>query len=271
MNYYTDYRELYNHVDAVSIAASTPQHFRIARECIQQGLHVLIEKPITETVLEAKELINLSQKNDVKLQVGHLERFNPVRIALDQYLDTPLFIESNRLAPFNLRGAEVNVILDLMIHDIDLIQTMVRSPIKHISAHGAPILSPTIDIANARIVFENRCVANITASRVSFKKERKTRIFQKLNYLTLDYQEKRLTIFSKGTDELFPGIPNIIRHEATCAEEDALQNEINAFLQCIVNDTPPLVPGEDGLAALKTAGAITACIEQQLAEQYAHL
>ena len=268
---YSDYRELLPFVDAVSIAAPTLHHYEIAREFIKHGVHVLLEKPITHTVLQAKELINLAKLHAVKLQVGHLERFNAAYLALEPFLDNPLFIESNRLAPFTPRGADVNVVLDLMIHDIDLIQTLVKSPIKHIAAQGAPVLSQAIDIANARITFDNLSVANVTASRVSFKKERKMRIFQKNNYLSLDFQDKQLVVFSKGEDELFPGIPNILRHESIVPAQDALQSEIDAFLDCIINNTPPLVPGEDGLLALETATAITACIEQHLSAHYANV
>jgi predicted dehydrogenase len=261
---YTDYRALFGKVDAVSIAAPTLQHYTIARDCIEQGIHVLVEKPITQTVAEAQTLITLAKQHGVKLQVGHLERFNAARLALEPYLEKPLFIESNRLAPFTPRGADVNVVLDLMIHDIDLIQTMVKSPIKSIEAQGAPVLSQAIDIANARITFENLCIANVTASRVSFKKERKMRIFQTKNYLSLDYQDKKLMVLTKGSDELFPGIPGIDRHESVFTSGDALQTEIDAFVQCIVDNTSPLVPGEDGLAALETAARITHCIEQHL-------
>jgi predicted dehydrogenase len=185
---YRHYSDLFNQVDAVSIAATTCMHYEIARDFLAQGIHVLLEKPMTETVSQAKELIALAQTHQVKLQIGHLERFNAARLALDEYLETPLFIESNRLAPFNPRGADVNVILDVMIHDIDLIQHMVKSPILSILANGTPILTQDIDIANARITFANQCVANLTASRVSYKMERKTRIFQPNSYLSIDYQ-----------------------------------------------------------------------------------
>jgi predicted dehydrogenase len=268
---YLDYRDLFGLVDAVSIAATTQEHFTIARACLAAGIHVLIEKPITETVDQALELIKLAEANQVKLQVGHLERFNAARLALDPYLERPLFIESHRLAPFNPRGADVNVILDLMIHDIDIIQTIVKSPIKSIDAQGAPVLSGAIDIANARITFENYCVANVTASRVSFKKERKTRIFQKNSYISIDYQEKQFAVFEKGSGEMFPGIPDIVRHQSVFEPGDALLEEIKAFVQCIIHNTPPLVTGEEGCAALKTASAITALIHENLAERHAAL
>lgn len=266
---YMDYHDLFEHVDAVSIAATTKAHFEIAKACLRRGIHVLIEKPITETVAQAEELIALAKTHRVKLQVGHLERFNAARLALDGHIDRPLFIESNRLAPFNPRGADVNVILDLMIHDIDIIQTIVKSPIKQIDAHGAPVLSTAVDIANARITFENNCVANITASRVSFKTERKTRIFQPNSYISIDFQNKQFAIFHKGQTEIFPGIPDITRQESVFEKGDALLEEIKSFIHCIQNDTPPLVTGEEGAAALATAEKITNLIHQQLDAHHA--
>ena len=261
---FTNYRDLFGQVDAVSIAATTKQHYAIAKACLEQGIHVLVEKPITETVEEAQELIALAEANNAKLQVGHMERFNSARLALDEHLDKPLFIESHRLAPYNPRGADVNVILDLMIHDIDIIQTIVHSPIKHIEAQGAPILSSSIDIANVRISFENHCVANVTASRISFKTERKTRIFQANTYISIDYHEKQFAVFQKGEGEMFPGIPEITRHQSVFEKGDALLEEIKAFVRCIEDDSEPLVTGQEGCAALATAAEITALIQTNL-------
>lgn len=268
---YTNYRDLFGKVDAVSIAATTNEHYAIAKACLEQGIHVLIEKPITETVAQAQELIALAKKHNVKLQVGHLERFNSARLALEHHLEKPLFIESHRLAPFNPRGTDVNVILDLMIHDIDIIQTIVNSPITHIDAQGAPILSKSIDIANARITFESGCVANVTASRISFKTERKTRIFQPNSYISIDYHDKQFAVFQKGEGEMFPGIPEVTRHQSVFEKGDALLEEIRAFINCIVQDTIPLVTGEEGCAALATAAKITTLINKNLSEQYAKL
>ena len=268
---YLDYRDLFGKVDAVSIAATTQKHYEIAKSCLEQGIHVLIEKPITETVNQAEELITLATKNKLKLQVGHLERFNSARIALEPYLETPLFIESERLAPFNPRGADVNVILDLMIHDIDIIQNMVKSPIISIVAQGTPVLTKAIDIANARITFANHCVANVTASRISFKTERKTRIFQNNSYISIDYHKKQFAIFKKGDGELFPGIPDIKSEQQEFAQGDALLEEIRAFLRCIEKDTIPLVTGEEGRYALETAEQITSLIHNNLVERYAEL
>ena len=266
---YLDYTHLFGKVDAVSIAATTNKHFEIAKRCLQQGIHVLIEKPITETVTQAEELIVLAKKYNAKLQVGHLERFNSARLALEQYLGIPLFIESERLAPFNPRGADVNVILDLMIHDIDMIQNMVKSPIVSIVAQGTPVLTKAIDIANARITFANHCVANVTASRISFKTERKTRIFQNNSYISIDYQNKQFAVFKKGEGEMFPGIPDIIREQKEFKKGDALLEEIKAFITCIKKDNTPLVTGEEGRDALETAERITSLIHNNLIERYA--
>lgn len=264
-----DYKDLFGKVDAVSISATTNAHYSIAKECIQQGIHVLIEKPITETVEQAEELIQLARKHVVKLQVGHLERFNAARLALEGHLDHPLFIESQRLAPFNPRGTDVNVILDVMIHDIDIIQSIVNSPIKNIEAQGAPVLTSDIDIANARITFENGCVANVTASRISFKTERKTRIFQPNSYISIDFQNKQFAVFEKGEGEMFPGVPEITRHQSIFEKGDALFEEIKAFVSAIQNDQLPLVTGEDGRDALATAQKITSLILSNLQERYA--
>ena len=262
--HYTDYRLLFDQVDAVSIAVSTREHYAIALEFIERGIHVLIEKPVTETVEQALDLIRAAEKMRVKCQVGHLERFNAARLAIGPYLHNPLFIDAQRLAPFTPRGADVNVILDLMIHDIDLIQTMVKSPIRKIEAHGAVVLSADIDIANARLTFENNCVANISASRVSFKKERKTRIFQSNSYIVVDDQAQSFSVFKKGAGEMFPGIPNVEQHQSTFESRDALLEEITAFVECVKNDTTPLVTATDGCNALITAGKITALIHQHL-------
>lgn len=262
--FYNDYTKLFGKVQAVSIAATTNQHFKIAKACIEQGIHVLIEKPITETVTQANTLIGSAKKHGVKLQVGHLERFNSARIALEDYLNKPLFIESERLAPFNPRGTDVNVVLDLMIHDIDIIQNMVQSHIVSIEAQGTPVLTKAIDIANARITFANRCVANVTASRISFKTERRMRVFQNDSYLSIDFHKKQLAVFKKGEGEMFPGIPDISSEQKEFAKGDALLEEIKAFVHCIIHDTTPLVTGEDGKEALETAEKITALIHDNL-------
>lgn len=259
-----DYHKFIGKVDAVSIATPTQSHFQIAQLFLEHGIHVLLEKPITNTVDEAEELIALANKQKLVLQIGHLERFNSVVNALEKYLDQPRFIECIRLAPFKLRSMDVNVVLDLMIHDIDLIQYIVGSPIKKINANGACVLSDQIDIANARIQFENHCVANVTASRVSLKQERRLRLFQPEAYISLDLQHKQLAIHRKGTNEMFPGIPEIICEEQAFEQGDALRDEIVAFLNSIAHNKPPVVSGNDGKMALATAIEITDIVKKEM-------
>lgn len=259
-----DYKQLLPLVDAVSIAATTKAHYEIAKNCLEAGVHVLLEKPIAETLEQAEQLIHLARKHNAKFQIGHLERFNSATMALKEYLDRPLFIESQRIAPFKPRGTDVNVVLDLMIHDIDILRTIVDSPVTQIDAQGSPVLSNHIDIANARLHFENGCVANVTASRISFKSERKMRIFQPNSYLSVDFQHRKLAVFKKGEGEMFPGIPTIAREEASFENTDALLEEIKAFLHAIATDASPVVSGEDGAAALAIAEQITQKIQSHL-------
>jgi predicted dehydrogenase len=209
------------------------------------------------TVDQAQELVELAKEKQVVLQVGHLERFNSTVVALAEHLDNPRFIESNRIAPFNLRGSDVNVVLDLMIHDIDIIQSIVKSPIKSIDANGARVLSKTADIANARINFENGCVANVTASRVSIKSERKLRIFQHNAYFSLDLQNKKLAVYKKGDGEMFPGVPNIEHDIQSFDKDDALYAEIKSFVEAVSTGGTPVVDGQAGKDSLETAIKIT--------------
>ncbi len=253
----TDYRDLFGRVDAVSIAAPTVYHHQIAKDCLEHGIHVLIEKPITVTVAEADELIELAKARGLLIQVGHLERFNAALLALGDRLGHPKFIESHRLAPFNPRANDVNVVLDLMIHDIDIIQNIVGVPVKQIAASGTKVLTESTDIANARIEFENGCVANVTASRVSLKTERKMRIFQEESCITIDFQNRALKLYSKGDKEMFPGIPEIESEESLFDNNDALKVEIIAFLDSIQQGKPTQVSGEDGRRALATAQQIS--------------
>ncbi len=253
----TDYRELFGRVDAVSIVVPTQLHYQVAKECLENGIHVLVEKPITATVPQAEELVQLARQHRRVLQVGHLERFNAAILALDDVLLDPLFIESHRLAPFNPRGADVNVVLDLMIHDIEIIQNLVRSPVREIHADGVSVLTEETDIANARIKFENGCVANVTASRVSLKPQRKMRVFQHDAYIGIDFQDKTLSIHRKGEKEMFPGIPEITSEETAFESSDAIMAEIEAFLESIAEGKPAVVSGEDGCQALETATRIT--------------
>jgi predicted dehydrogenase len=254
---YTDYNDLIGKVDAVSIVVPTQKHYEVAKVFLDNGVHVLLEKPITSTVEQARELVQIAERNKLMFQIGHLERFNPAVMALDDVLKEAQFIESHRIAPFNPRGADVNVILDLMIHDIDIILDFVRSPVKSIQANGVPVLSNDIDVANARIQFENGCVANVTASRVSMKSERKMRIFQPDAYITIDFQNKKLGVHRKGSGEMFPGIAEIDSLEREFEQGDALLAESAAFLKSIKENSRPVVSGEDGMRALETAFEIT--------------
>ncbi|OGT97900.1 MAG: UDP-N-acetyl-D-glucosamine dehydrogenase [Geobacteraceae bacterium GWC2_48_7] len=250
---FKDHRELIGQVDAVSVVVPTQYHHSVARDFLSAGVHVLIEKPITVTIEEADELIAIADQKKVVFQVGHLERFNPALVALDEILQEPLFIESVRIAPFKPRGTDVNVVLDLMIHDIDIIQHIVKSPVEKIDAIGAPVFTGEEDIANARIAFKNGCVANVTASRISLKSERKMRIFQRDAYITLDFQNRKVLVAQKGSGELFPGVPNVKVDEKELGQADALKSEIESFLQAIREGKPPQVSGRDGRMALETA------------------
>ncbi|MFV2059566.1 MAG: Gfo/Idh/MocA family oxidoreductase [Gammaproteobacteria bacterium] len=258
----TDYTELKAKVDAVSIVVPTQLHYDTAKFFLENGIHVLVEKPITTTVDEATELVNIANKNKLIFQVGHLERFNPAILALNDVINKPLFIESHRVAPFNPRGADVNVILDLMIHDIDIIMNMVNSKVTHIDANGVKVLSSDIDIANTRLQFENGCVANVTASRAGLKSERKMRLFQHDAYIAIDFQNKKLGIHRKGDGEMHPGVSNIESEEQIFEQGDALFSEIESFLNAIANKTTPVVSGEDGRLALETALKITELLKK---------
>lgn len=261
-----DYRELLGSVDAVSVVTQTPAHFEIARDFLNAGAHVLVEKPITETADEARELIALAARQKRVLQVGHLERFNAAILAAEPYLISPRFIECHRLAPYRERGTDVNVVLDLMIHDIDIVQTIVGAPIATIDAVGTPVFSDEIDICNARIRFANGCVANATASRVSFKTERKMRVFEDAGvYLSLDLQQKIMTLIRKRDPGDVPGALPVSIEEQSLEQGDALKSEIESFLDCIRTGRPPVVSGEAGLMALDTAMRITEQVHKSLA------
>jgi len=264
-----DYRELLGKVDAVSVVTPTPAHFAIARDFLEAGAHVLVEKPITETVAEARQLIDLAARHGRVLQVGHLERFNAAILAAEPYLRSPHFVECHRMAPYRERGTDVNVVLDLMIHDIDIVQTIVGAPITSIDAIGTPVFSEEIDIANARIHFANGCVANATASRVSVKTERKLRIFEDDAYLSLDLQQKILTLIRKRPPSEPPGPLPVTIEEQNLDQGDALKAEIDSFLDCIRTGKPPVVSGEAGLMALETAMRITAQVHKTLAARKA--
>jgi predicted dehydrogenase len=257
-----DYRELLGRVDAVSIATPTPAHFAIARAFLEAGAHVLVEKPITETPEQARQLIELAKHRKLVLQVGHLERFNAAILAAEPYLTAPRFIECHRLAPYRERGTDVNVVLDLMIHDIDIVQTIVGAPIATIDAIGTTVFSDEIDIANARIRFENGCVANATASRVSLKTERKLRVFEDDAYLSIDLQQKILTLIRKRPGPPEAGQLPVTIEEQSFDQGDALKAEIESFLECVRTGRAPVVGGEAGMRALETAMRITEQVQR---------
>ena len=253
-NVSTNYKEIVNDVDAVSIVTPTVNHYEIARYFIEKNKHVLIEKPMTQTVSEAKKLINLAKKHKRTIQIGHLERFNPVIRKVSSLIKNPLFIEVHRLAQFNPRSTDVNVVYDLMIHDIDITTSLVPSKIKKISSFGKSIITNKIDIANARLEFFNGTIANLTASRISQKSERKIRIFEKDKYLSLDFLQPKLKIVEKvkkKSSKLFKTL------EYNYKKTDALNDEIIDFINSIRMNKKPLVDGIQGMEALKLAAAIS--------------
>lgn len=259
----TDIEAVLDRVDAVSIATPTPLHHAIGKKALERGVHVLMEKPIATTLEEARELVELAARKQRVLQVGHLERFNPAIVAAASRLKAPRFVESHRLAPFKQRGTDVSVVLDLMIHDIDLIQEFVRQPIESIDAVGATVFSGETDIVNARIRFRGGCVANTTASRISLKQERKIRIFQDDAYLSIDMQQKVLTVIRKKDAAPVESPAQVSIEEESFDQGDALLAEIEAFLLAIREGSEPVVTGEDGLRALETLMKITQFIQSR--------
>ena len=258
--------ELISQVDAVDIVTPTLSHFDCAVKAMRQSKHVFIEKPITNTVEEARKLISLAEEAEVKVQVGHVERFNPAFTATKPYINKPMFIETHRLAQFNPRGTDVSVVLDLMIHDLDIILSIVNSNVRRISASGVAVVSDTPDIANARIEFDNGCVANLTTSRISLKNMRKTRIFQKDAYLSIDFLEKETEVvrLSNVVGEVDPlsvtidlpdgkGQKLIYFEKPDIEKNNAIKDELTAFAQAIINNTTPPVTIHDGYNALDVA------------------
>ncbi len=251
----TDYRDLIGKVDAVSVAVPTRHHEEVACCFLNAGCHVLVEKPIANDVASAARMVDLARKKGVVLQVGHLARFHAVVEGMGGEIERPLFIDAVRIAPFKTRGTDVNVILDLMVHDLDLILTLVDAALVEVDAAGAPVISDTEDIANARLKFANGCVATITASRISLKTERKMRIFQGDAYFTIDFDSGHVRVIRRGDSgrELMPGVPDVDIREQVYEEGDALAREMDAFVTAAIDGTPPLVSGEDGLRALEAA------------------
>jgi len=272
--------DLLENIDAASVAATTSAHYKLVKQCLEKGIHVFVEKPITSTIAEAEELVNISNDKKLNLQVGHIERFNPALLALEKYISNPMFVQTDRLAQFNPRGTDVAVVLDLMIHDIDIILSLIKSKVKSVEASGVAVVSDNVDIANARIKFENGAVANVTASRISQKKMRKMRIFQKDTYLSLD--------FVTGTSEVYRLVPTedkvgshtisfgeigigenkkrVIYEQPQVEEINALKYELELFVNSIKENTEPLVSGKDGHRALRIADLILKKIEESRAE-----
>ena len=268
--------ELLSKVKAVSIAATTSAHHEVAKKCFEKNIHVFVEKPITATIEQGEELVKIAKEKNLKFQVGHIERFNPGLLSLESFISDPMFIQSDRLAQFNPRGTDVAVVLDLMIHDIDIILSFIKSDVKQIDANGIAVVSDHIDIANARIQFENGAVANVTASRISQKKMRKMRIFQKDHYISLDFITGVSEVYRlQAIDEA--ALPNsisfgemgvgdrkkrLIYEQPEAKEVNALNYELQLFVDSVLYDKKIVVSGEDGLRALKVAEIIIQKIEQ---------
>ncbi len=259
---YTDYRDLIGKVDAVSIVVPTSDHFEVSRTLLENDVDLLVEKPFTTTLDEADELIRISEARGLLVQVGHLERFNPAVVALKDIIKKPLFIESHRLSTFKARATDVSVVLDLMIHDIDFILNFVKSELKTIHAAGIPVITESVDIANARIEFENGCVANVTASRVSMKDERKIRLFQQDAYISIDFANHEATIVHRKADSDDGFIPGMEIESRTFPKGDALDEELKSFIESVKNRTEPSVTGQMGRDALKTALDVMSQIQQ---------
>lgn len=241
-------------VDAASVATPTKVHREVGTALLQADCHVLVEKPIADSIDDAKALVDLAHEKGKILQVGHIERFNPVMSQLEEHLDSPRFIESHRLSPFPQRSLDIGVVLDLMIHDLEIILHLVKSPIQSIDAVGIPVLTHREDIANARIRFENGCVANITVSRISPEKMRKIRVFQGDAYLSLDYQDQSGWIYRKNDHE-------IIREAVEVEKDEPLKRELESFVECSLKGLSPKVSGHHAAAALDRALEITQMIE----------
>ncbi len=246
-------RDMLGQIDAVTVAVPTRAHFEVAQGFLEAGVHVLLEKPIADNLDDAKRLIALAQEKNLVLQIGHLPRFSGAAQFLHRRLNNPLFIESLRIAPFKPRGTDVSVILDLMIHDLDFILSLVQAPIASIDAAGAPVFSDSEDIANARVKFANGCIANITASRISLKTERQMRIFQSDAYIAVDFDKRKTRIVGKKSAGPVGGFSDVDVEEEGYEEVDELEREVEAFIAAVRDGTPPVVSGEDGLRALEAA------------------
>lgn len=258
---FVDHRELLDKIRAVSIAVPTPDHYPVARDFISRGIDVLLEKPMTTDLREAEELIEMAEEQATILQIGHLERFNSAVTALNGLLGDPLFIDSVRFSPFLERASQIDVVLDLMIHDIDIILSIVRSEVRSISAVGIPVISAQLDIANARIDFENGSTANISASRIAGKKRRQIRIYQENGYVTIDFLSHKIRTHTRRQGSKGP---RVVSEEMAIDPADALEREIASFLDKVRDRKTPLVSGRNGKRALEVALAITEQIEKNL-------
>ncbi|MBA22562.1 MAG: oxidoreductase [Flavobacteriales bacterium] len=265
--------DLLSEVEVVDVVTPTPFHHEMAIHCLKAKKHIFIEKPITQTVVQAEEIVQLAKENNLKGQVGHVERFNPAFKAIKEHIDSPMFIETHRLAEFNPRGTDVPVILDLMIHDIDIILSVVNSPVVNVSGSGVSVISETPDIANARIEFENGCVANLTASRISLKNMRKTRFFQKEAYISVDFLTKQVEVVKMKDAPKEPEEFDLILQNAegvkkqiyfeppTIEESNAILEELNTFAKAIQKNTEPIVTLDHATEALRVAHQVIACFK----------
>jgi predicted dehydrogenase len=261
---FTDHRLILDRVDAVSIAVPTPLHFDVARELIEAGKHVLIEKPITDTVESANIITKMAEERGTVLQVGHIERYSSAYRTISEKIERPLYLESYRIAPWKARGIEVDVILDLMIHDIDMIIGLVGAPVASVDAVGTGVMGRKIDIANARINFESGCVANVTSSRISYKTERRLRVFSHNKYLNCNLGERKIFGYGLRGDPMKQGLAAIATETIDIPQEDSLGNEIASFLDCIASGKKPFVDGYAGSEALRVAMMINESIDAQL-------
>lgn len=240
-------------VDAVSIVVPTMRHFEVANACLDYGVDILLEKPMTSTLVEADALVAKAEVCNRIIQVGHIEQFNPAILAMEQYITKPVFIEAQRIHSFNPRGADVDVVLDLMIHDLDIIQSIVPSPVKHIHAVGIPVFTASSDIANVRIIFENGCTANLTVSRISKTNVRKLRIFQPKSYISVDYGKKEIFVIEHLEEREANGLPKEMSHHFVFADKDALETELRAFVLNVKHRTAPKIGAVEGRRAMKIA------------------
>lgn len=265
---FTDYRDLLGHVDAVSVVVPTESHFEIGLESLKRDVDVLIEKPMTTTLEQADKLIDMAESRRRILQIGHLERFNPAVLALNDFITHPMFIEVHRLSIFKDRSTDVSVVLDLMIHDIDIILNIVKSEIQSIHAAGVPVICEHADIANVRMQFESGCVANVTASRISTKNQRKIRIFQKDAYISVDFAKREISLIRRTEDSPNGIVPGTEFQQMCFTEADVLEDELESYIHSVRTRKAPVVSGHAGRRALAVAldimGQVDEAIERYL-------